>query len=142
MHNSPNLTSPRFHIFFTCFLCNKDCQVFILTGFFHFFFLDGLVDEPDSDVVFYVLFRAVDKFYSCFDRYPGTWAKLCFSPTRPETSQNLCTLTSCDFLRQLSLEDYCYCLSYHMIIFIHMREKENIPDSYDEREPDFIVDAP
>ncbi|CAB4038160.1 NEDD8-activating enzyme E1 regulatory subunit [Paramuricea clavata] len=33
--------------------------------------LDGLIGEPDSDVVFYVLFRAVDKFYSSFDRYPG-----------------------------------------------------------------------
>ncbi|XP_028406332.1 NEDD8-activating enzyme E1 regulatory subunit-like [Dendronephthya gigantea] len=33
--------------------------------------LDGLIDEPDNDVIFYVLLRAVDKFYSSFDRYPG-----------------------------------------------------------------------
>ena len=33
--------------------------------------LDGLIDEPESDVNFYVLLRAVDKFYSSFDRYPG-----------------------------------------------------------------------
>ena len=43
-----------------------------ITFIVEFSFIDGLVDEPDSDVVFYVLFRAVDKFYSSFDRYPGT----------------------------------------------------------------------
>ena len=36
-----------------------------------FFLLVGYLDDPDSDVVFYILLKAVDRFYTQYHRYPG-----------------------------------------------------------------------
>ena len=32
----------------------------------------GYLDDPDSNVVFYILLKAVDRFYTQYHRYPGT----------------------------------------------------------------------
>ena len=33
----------------------------------------GYLDDPDSNVVFYILLKAVDRFYTQYHRYPGTY---------------------------------------------------------------------
>ncbi|XP_058942089.2 NEDD8-activating enzyme E1 regulatory subunit-like [Pocillopora verrucosa] len=35
--------------------------------------LAGYLEDPDSDVVFYILLKAVDRFYSQYHRYPGNF---------------------------------------------------------------------
>ena len=31
------------------------------------------LENPDSEIVFYVLLRAVDRFYKQYNRYPGSY---------------------------------------------------------------------
>ena len=38
-------------------------------------FLGGYLDDPDSDVVYYFLLKAVDRFYTHYHRYPGNAPK-------------------------------------------------------------------
>ena len=41
---------------------------------FSFFFLSAMnLENPDSEIVFYVLLRAVDRFYKQYNRYPGSY---------------------------------------------------------------------
>lgn len=41
--------------------------------FFYIYFSAGYLDDPDSNVVFYILLKAVDRFYTQYHRYPGTF---------------------------------------------------------------------
>ena len=45
------------------------CEILI----FYIYFSAGYLDDPDSNVVFYFLLKAVDKFYTQYHRYPGTF---------------------------------------------------------------------
>lgn len=66
------------------------------------------MDNPDSEMVFYLMLRAVDRFYQQHSRYPGMTAV--YSDFSLKTSQNqiifLC-FASCRFFYKGELFGYC-----------------------------------